>query len=127
MPIRRDAEYMRIIGAFDHAMPLLKGTIDSLRNPGWNQDLAVTSTVRAHLLAGEHLNVATLRYSDEATARQVFTSADYTNISDIRRSGDLLYILRSITLFRVEYRLTVYDLRNRAVLADRRVSPSDLS
>jgi len=124
--VSRDAEYRRIIDGFDNAMPLPKSTIDSLRNPGWNQDLAVTSAVSVHLRAGEHLDVARLRYSDEAVPREAFKYADYTNIGDVRRSGDMLYILRSITLFRVEYRLTAYDLRNRAVLADRRVSPSDL-
>jgi len=122
----RDAEYRRTIDAFDHATSLSKGTVDSLGNPGWNQDLAVTSAVRVHLLAGEHLDVAKLRYSDERLPRQVFTPADYTNISDVRRSGDMLYILRSIVLLRVEYRLTAYDLRKRVLVADRRVSPLDL-
>ncbi|HXD18523.1 MAG TPA: hypothetical protein VN654_16030 [Vicinamibacterales bacterium] len=108
-------------------MPLPKTTIDSLGNPGWNQDLTVTSAVRVHLLAGEHFAFATLRYSDEKTPRQVFKPADYTNIGDVRRSDDMLYVLRSITLLRIEDRLTGYDLRNRVVLADRRLDPSDLN
>lgn len=70
--------------------------------------------------------IVTVRYSDEASVREVFAPADYINISDVRRRGAVLYVLRSITLFRVEYRLAVYDLNSRARLTDRRVDVNDV-
>jgi hypothetical protein len=68
----------------------------------------------------------TVWYSDESERRRVFPPADYENISDVRLLGDVLYVHYSITLFRREDRLAVFDLRRRKVVADRRVDRNDL-
>jgi len=89
---------------------------------------AVRASAGAHAVvrAGDHLDIATVRYSDERAPRQLFPPADYTNISDVRRLGTTLFILRSIALFRTEYRLTAFDVDRPAPIADRRVDLADV-
>jgi len=126
MPIRRDAEYSRVVKEFKEAGPLAQRTLDASGNVGWDADFAVAGGVTAHLRAGMHLTDARVHYADEQSPRPVFDYKDYTNISDIRVRDSVLYVLRVISLFQNEYRLTVYDLNRRAVVTDRRIALTDV-
>jgi hypothetical protein len=124
--IWRDDEYRRVTLDFKAATPIAKRSDRGDGQTGWNEHIAIPGTVHANLRAGDHLSIATIRYSDETSPRQMFPPADYTNIGEIRRRGSLLYILRGITLFRTEYRLNVFDVNRRVVVADRRVDLADV-
>jgi hypothetical protein len=125
MPLRRDAEYSRVIADFKSATALPQMPLDRSNSLGWIADFEGANGVGVHLRAGAHLTDARLQYSDEQSPRPVFNYKDYTNIIDIRVRGRLLYVLRAISLFRTDYRLTVYDLNGRMVVTDRRVDITD--
>ncbi len=124
----RDAEYRRVIDGFQRATAYVKNPGPKSVNggSGWDEGIALANGITANLVARDHLDIATLRYSDEASRRELFPYRDYTNITSLRRRGMELYILRTITLLRVEYRMAIYDLAHREVVADRRINPSDL-
>jgi len=124
--IWRDDQYQQLIAEFKAAPSFPKRPDLGDGRSGWKENIATANAVRADLTAGEHFDIATVRYADEGSPRQLFPPADYTNISDVRRRGDALYILRSITLFRTEWRLTVFDVDHRIVVADRRVDAEDV-
>lgn len=124
--IWRDAEYWLVADDFKRATAVAKQADIGDGRSGWAESIAIATGVRANLRAGEHMDVATVGYSDETSRRDVFAPADYINISDVRMHASVLYILRSITLIGSEYRLAVYDLNQRAVIADRRVDLRDV-
>jgi hypothetical protein len=114
--IWRNDEYRRVIAEFKQATPFAK-----------RADLGhAPNGIGVNMRAGAHIDTATVRYSDEGSPRQMFRPVDYTNISDVRTHGNVLYILRSITLFHTEYRITVFDVDRREVSADRRVDVADV-
>lgn len=122
----RDDQYRHVTAEFKAAAPFPKRADLSGGGSGWDESIKIASAVRADLTARDHLDIATIRYSDEGAPRQLFPPADYTNISDIRWRGDKVYILRSITLFQTEWRLTVFDVDRRVVVGDRRVDADDV-
>ena len=124
--IWRDDEYRQVIAEFKQATPFVRQADLGGGQSGWNENLVAPNDIRVSVRAGAHIDTATVRYSDEDAPREMFRPVDYTNISDVRSQGNLLYVLRSITLFRTEYRLTVFDINRRVVIADRRVDVGEV-
>lgn len=125
--IWRDTEYWRTTEGFRTASVIAKrADPDLLDNTGWNEVLLIAGGLRVTIRAAPVRDVATVQYSDEVSPRNLFPYRDYTNVMDVRRKGDVLYVLRSITLVGSETRLTVFDLARREVIADRRVGSDDV-
>jgi len=124
--IWRNDEYRRVIAEFKQATPFAKRADLGHGESGWKENLVAPNGIGVNMRAGAHIDTATVRYSDEGSPRQMFRPVDYTNISDVRTHGNVLYILRSITLFHTEYRITVFDVDRREVSADRRVDVADV-
>ena len=124
--IWRNDEYRRVIAEFKQATPFVRRANPGDGESDWNENLVARNGVRVNVRARAHLDTATIQYSDEGSPREMFRAVDYTNIADVRRHGNLLYVLRSITLFHTEYRITVFDVDRRTVTADRRVDVGEV-
>lgn len=127
--IWRDEEYRRITDGFKTAALITKRDdpdVISGSSNGWNESLLLSGGVRVTIRARAFFGAATAQYSDEVSSRNLLPPRDYTTVIDVRREGDVLYVLRGITLVGTERRLTVFDLARREVIADRRVGSDDV-
>jgi hypothetical protein len=125
--IWKDSEYRRVVADFKRAMPLKKRDLDGSRYQGWDEKLSLpASPLTVYLHAADRFDIATARYSDEPESRPLFKLYEYTGISDVRHRDGTIYIVRSISFFWTEWRLTVFDLKTREVVTDRRVDPTDV-
>jgi hypothetical protein len=127
--IWRDDEYWRLVGGYERARPVTKQP--DLKEPGvfpdrWYELMPLAEGITAAIEALGSLNPSTtVRYSDSPTVYQLYPARDYTTLIDLRVDGEIIYVLRSISLIGTERRLVLFDLTSREVIADRRVDPND--
>jgi hypothetical protein len=125
-PMRRSDQYKAAIAAYKAAAVLPSEKDIESGNRVWNQPLPAESPVRATVTGRAHMDIITVNYPDAPEPRLVHPPEDYTTNQDVRDKGSTLYVYRAVTLMWTEYRLAVYDLANRKLLADLLVAPEDM-
>ena len=85
-------------------------------------DFAGTITISGR----EAMHRIGVQYENETAPRSVNPARDYTANLELRRRGSTLYVYRTVSLFSIEHRLAVYDLRARQLKGDWLVAPDDM-
>jgi hypothetical protein len=92
----------------------------------WKQPLPSESPVKASVSGSGHMDIIKVHYPDAPEPLLVHAPEDYTTNLEVRVKGSTLYVYRAVIVLWTEYRLAVYDLGNRKLLADLLVAPEDM-
>jgi hypothetical protein len=123
--ILRNHYYWELVGDFQRAQS--KAEIqDGDEKGGWDFRIQIPgSATTAQVRAPSSVGIATIKYSDEGAARDLYEYADYTSPSEIRIAGNILYVRWVNPLFGPRHWLLAYDLVGRREITRRRIDPDD--
>jgi hypothetical protein len=123
--MRRSEQY-RNVAEYKTATVLPSETDKENATRVWKQPLPADSPIKATVSGRAHMDVIKMNYLDAAEPLLVHPPEDYTTNLEVRVKGSRLYVYRAVILLWTEYRLAVYDLKNRRPLMDLLVAPEDM-
>src|SRR5262245_507293 len=125
-PIIRNHYYWELIGDVQRAQRKDKMQVGD-EKAGWDFQIQIPgSKTTAQVRASSSMGIATIRYSDEGAARNLYEHVEYTSPVGIRTGGNVLYVHWAHSFFNTKHWILAYDLVGRREISRRRIDPSDV-